>query len=92
MKAVAVGSMRRRMMCRSMYCAMGPNVCARCAMVTGSVAMRVHVETWDSNVSNPDCVAARKLVAKMMDDDATCEYGTDGEHTMVRFAACLVDC
>ena len=61
-------------------------------MVTGSVAMRVHIETCDSNESNPDCVAARKLVAKMMDDDTMCEYGPDDEYVLVWFAAGLMDC
>ena len=46
-------------------------------MVTGRVAMRVHMETCDSSESNPDCDAARILVAKMMLDEATCEYTPD---------------
>ena len=52
-------------------------------MVTGSVAIRVHLETWDNYESSPDCDAARRLVAKMMDDEATCEYAPDDECAMV---------
>ena len=61
-------------------------------MVTGSVAMKVHIETCDSNENNPDCVAARKLVAKMMDDDTTYEYAPDDEYALVWFAVSMVNC
>ena len=75
-----------------MYCVVGPSICARCAIVTGSVAMRVHVDTWDSNDSSPDCDAARKLVAKTMDDETTCEYAPDDECTLVWFAVSVMNC
>ena len=42
-------------------------------MVMGRVAMRVHVDTWESNENSPDCDAARKLVAHIMEEEATCE-------------------
>ncbi len=37
-------------------------------------------------------MAARKLVAEMMDDETTCEYGTEDEYILVWFAACLMEC
>ena len=61
-------------------------------MVTGSVARKVNIETCDSNESNPDCVAARKLVAKMMDDDTTCEYAPDDEYALMWLLISLVKC
>ena len=54
--------------------------------------MRVHIETCDSNENNPDCDAARKLVAKMMDDETTCEYAPDDECALVWFAVSLMNC
>ena len=47
-------------------------------MVIGRVAMRVHVDTWESRENSPDCDAARKLVANTMEDETTCEYAPEG--------------
>ena len=56
-----------------MHCTVGPSICAECAMVMGKVAMRVHVDTWESKDNSPDCEAAKKLVANMIEEETTYE-------------------
>ena len=52
--------------------------------------MRVHVDTWESNDSSPDCDAARKLVEKTMEDETTCEYAPEDECDLVWFVVSVM--
>ena len=52
-----------------MRCVMGPRVCEMWARVIGSVAISVHVETWDRREKSPDCERARKPVPKAMEEE-----------------------
>ena len=69
MNATAVGRMIKSVVSRAMHCAIGPNICVKCATVMGNVAMRIHVETWDSRDRSPDWESARKLVPNAMEEE-----------------------
>ena len=48
------------------------------ARVIGSVAISVHVETWDSKERRPDCDGARNPVPKAMAEEVICVVALEG--------------
>ena len=86
-----VGRMRRSMMCRAMRCVIGPRDCVMWARVTGRVAMRVHVETWDRREKRPDCERARKPVPNAMEDEMRYEEALECRWVLVVRLLVVVD-
>ena len=66
-----------------MRCVMGPRVCVMWARVIGSVAISVHVETWDSRKKRPDCERVRKPVPKAMEDEMRYVEALEGDCVLV---------